>query len=102
MVATEKEPKTLRLVRCFYRKGCGYPTTYKAVKNCDQPDPAALRSEKPAVPRKTIGTLTLNIYDFLHTLMSLIFLYKSYSIAVPKYSRPLLLKIYVLCRRPHL
>jgi hypothetical protein len=27
--------------------------------------------------------------------MSLIFLYNSYSIAIPKYSRPLLLKIYV-------
>ena len=42
-----------------------------------------------------IGTLTLSISKSVHTLISLIFLHKSCSLATPKHSEPLLLEIYV-------
>ena len=41
----------------------------------------SLRSGKPYVPEKIIGTLTSNILKSIHTLISLIFSYKLYSVA---------------------
>jgi hypothetical protein len=46
------------------------------------------------VPEKMISTLTLNILNFLHILMSSKLLYKLCSIATPEYSEPLLLENY--------
>jgi hypothetical protein len=55
----------------------------------------SLRSEKPTVPRKTIGTLTLGNLNSVYTLIFLLFLYKSYSVATPKCLDPFSLEIYI-------
>jgi hypothetical protein len=51
-----------------------------------------VRSEKPTVPRKIIGTLTSNMLNSMHTLMTPIFMYKSCSIATTEHSKPILLE----------
>jgi hypothetical protein len=38
------------------------------------------------VPEKTVGTLTSNILNSIHTLISLIFSYRLYSVTTPGYS----------------
>lgn len=43
----------------------------------------------PAMLRKMMGTLTLNISKSIHTSISLIFLYKSCSVATPEHPEPL-------------
>lgn len=48
----------------------------------------SLGSEKPTVPRNTMGTLTLSNSDFGRTSIFLIVLYKSCAIATPKHSGP--------------
>ena len=54
-----------------------------------------LRSEKPAVPRKLIGTLTSNISKSVHISTSPIILYKSCSVATTEHSEPHTLENYV-------
>jgi uncharacterized protein len=54
-----------------------------------------LGSEKPTVPRKMIGTLTLSISNSVHKTTSLMLLYKLCSVAVSEHSEPLTLENYV-------
>jgi hypothetical protein len=56
------------------------------------------------VPEKIIGTLTSNILKSVHTLISLIFFYKLYSVATPRYPKLLLLEnyIYIVALTPDL
>jgi len=54
-----------------------------------------LRNGKPYVPEKMIGILTLSILKSVHTLISLIFSYKLYSMATPGHFKPLLLENHV-------
>jgi hypothetical protein len=55
----------------------------------------SLRSGKPYVLEKRYVLLTSSILKSRHNLISLIFLYKSYSVATPRYPRPLLLENYM-------
>lgn len=43
----------------------------------------SLSGEKPTVPKKMMGTLTVSISNSVHTSISPIFLYKLYSVATP-------------------
>lgn len=54
-----------------------------------------LRSKKPYVPEKIIGTLTSKIIKSMHTSISLIFSYKLYSVATPEHSELLLLENHI-------
>jgi hypothetical protein len=54
-----------------------------------------MRAEKTGVPKKIIGTLTLNILKSVHTLISPIIFYKLCFIATPGYPEPLLLENHV-------
>jgi hypothetical protein len=47
------------------------------------------------VPEKIIGTLTLSILKYIHTLISPIFSYKLYSVATPGYPKLLSLENHV-------
>jgi len=47
------------------------------------------------VPEKIIGTLTLSILKYIHTLISPIFSYKLYSVATPGYPKLLPLENHV-------
>ena len=47
------------------------------------------------MPKKMVDTLTLSILKSIHTLISLIIFYKLYSIATPRYPKPLLLENHV-------
>jgi hypothetical protein len=51
--------------------------------------------EKPCVPKKMIGTLTLSILKFAYTLVSPMIFYKLYSVATPKHPKPLPLENHV-------
>ncbi len=54
-----------------------------------------LSGEKPTVPRKIIGTLTLSNLNLVYILVSPIYLYKLCLVATLKYFKCLLLKKYV-------
>jgi hypothetical protein len=54
----------------------------------------SLRSGKPYVPEKTIGTLTSSILKSVHTSISPIFSYKLYSVATPGHPEPFSLENY--------
>jgi hypothetical protein len=49
----------------------------------------------PYVPEKIIGTLTLSILKSMHTSISLVMFRELYSIATPRYSKPLPLENHV-------
>jgi hypothetical protein len=55
----------------------------------------SLCAEKPCVPKNMIGTLTLSILKFLHTLISIIMFNKLCSVASPRHPKPLPLENHV-------